>query len=112
MKTEWKEPWASALESGRFNQGRGRLNEQDRYCCLGVLCEITGIDYSGQAGYPPEKLPEVTGLSGDDIEIFVSLNDGCLTFLERTSIGGEPEGYEQGSGMSFAGIAKYIRERL
>ena len=32
--------WTRRLESGDYLQGRGKLQEQDRYCCLGVLCEI------------------------------------------------------------------------
>jgi hypothetical protein len=32
--------WTRRLESGDYLQGRGKLQEGDRYCCLGVLCEI------------------------------------------------------------------------
>jgi hypothetical protein len=39
-----KEQWIDALESGRYEMGRGALREEvngkDKYCCLGVLCEI------------------------------------------------------------------------
>jgi hypothetical protein len=39
------EKWLEALESGEFQQGRGRLRhgercQEDRYCCLGVACEV------------------------------------------------------------------------
>lgn len=33
--------WASALESGRYKQGREQLKDGDTYCCLGVLCKIS-----------------------------------------------------------------------
>jgi hypothetical protein len=39
-----KEQWLGALQSGRYEMGRGALREEvngkDKYCCLGVLCEI------------------------------------------------------------------------
>ena len=34
--------WAEALESGEYEQGFGRLWEDGRYCCLGVLESING----------------------------------------------------------------------
>lgn len=39
--------WVEALRSGEYEQGRTWLRENDRYCCLGVACELyrkhTGI---------------------------------------------------------------------
>lgn len=35
-----KEQWIQALQSGEYPQGEGALRTQDRYCCLGVLCDI------------------------------------------------------------------------
>jgi hypothetical protein len=43
MKKVTKEKWIRALRSGKFKQGKQRLRADDGgYCCLGVLCEITG----------------------------------------------------------------------
>lgn len=37
--------WVKALRSGKYKQGRRRLKSLDNsYCCLGVLCEIMGIE--------------------------------------------------------------------
>ena len=30
----------AALKSGDFKQGRGALREVDKFCCLGVACEV------------------------------------------------------------------------
>lgn len=58
--------WVAALRSGRFLQGRGRLRMPNgkHYCCLGVLCEISGVDLdevrlrpSVSAGGAPMPLP-------------------------------------------------------
>ena len=45
MKREIAEEWVRRLESGNYQQGKGRLRTQTfegdyRYCCLGILTEI------------------------------------------------------------------------
>ena len=32
--------WLAALRSGKYVQGKGRLREDDSFCCLGVLCDV------------------------------------------------------------------------
>jgi hypothetical protein len=32
--------WAQALESGKYKQGKYWLREADKYCCLGVACDV------------------------------------------------------------------------
>lgn len=43
MKREVAEQWVKALRSGKYEQGRGTLKLEKKYCCLGVLCEISGL---------------------------------------------------------------------
>jgi hypothetical protein len=40
MPADLKSKWTTALLSGEFAQGSGRLRRGDKLCCLGVLCEI------------------------------------------------------------------------
>jgi hypothetical protein len=40
MKTEIKEKWVNALRSGEYEQGQGVLRSSDKFCCLGVLCDL------------------------------------------------------------------------
>jgi hypothetical protein len=41
MNPEIKSLWVAALRSGKYKQGRGTLrNEQEQFCCLGVLCNL------------------------------------------------------------------------
>lgn len=40
MDPDVKEKWITALTSGEFKQGNGKLLNDGKYCCLGVLCEI------------------------------------------------------------------------
>jgi hypothetical protein len=35
-----KEKWLEALRSGKYKKGKDCLLNDDKYCCLGVLCEI------------------------------------------------------------------------
>jgi hypothetical protein len=40
LNTEIADKWIIALESGEYTQGVGALKENNKYCCLGVLCEL------------------------------------------------------------------------
>ncbi len=46
MKQKYKQPWIDALRSGKYKQGQYRLynEDQDTYCCLGVLCKINNLE--------------------------------------------------------------------
>lgn len=46
MDDDLKAKWVSALRSGEFLQGREHLHNEGAYCCLGVLCKISGADMS------------------------------------------------------------------
>lgn len=45
MNEDVKELWATALESGDYEQGTGHLRmkgvDYDTWCCLGVLCDLS-----------------------------------------------------------------------
>lgn len=50
MNAEWKAKWVAALNSGDYTQGYCRLsNDDNTFCCLGVLCDIVQKEY-------PDKL--------------------------------------------------------
>lgn len=40
MDPAFKDKWIKALRSGLYPQGNNALNENGKYCCLGVLAEI------------------------------------------------------------------------
>jgi hypothetical protein len=45
MDTKTKELWLAALRSGEYRQNTdGNLHKDGSYCCLGVLCKITGAE--------------------------------------------------------------------
>lgn len=43
MKKSVMKKWVKALRSGKYKQGRGRLNTANNFCCLGVLCDISKV---------------------------------------------------------------------
>lgn len=43
MDADIKKKWIEALRSGKYKQGIGFLNNNGKYCCLGVLCEAMGV---------------------------------------------------------------------
>jgi hypothetical protein len=51
---ELKQRWLDALRSGKYKQGKGALRTgKDHFCCLGVLCDISGAGEweSGKYGW-------------------------------------------------------------
>ena len=40
MDQNIKEQWVEALRSGEYEQGRYWLRYEDKFCCLGVLCDL------------------------------------------------------------------------
>lgn len=51
-----KEKWIAALKSGEYKQGTGCLRDaDDNYCCLGVLGDIAGLEWSEE---PDDKISE------------------------------------------------------
>lgn len=95
-----KKKWVGALRSGEYQQGRGRLNDNNAFCCLGVLCDLhvketggkwtrilsskNGFEYKGTlVGLPDEvlKWANLNDFRGgeviyqDDVLFFPALND-------------------------------------
>lgn len=108
MDAEVKTKWVEALRGGKFEQGRATLRDGDRFCCLGVLCEVAALgkwvegDYEGQHAYAygdvstmdvlPMALADQIGLGMTEQSKLWAMND-----MENKS---------------FAEIADYIEENL
>lgn len=101
MNPELKAKWIAALRSGDYKQGRGVLRSPDEsFCCLGVLCDISGMGQwirrsyyaDGTDGYAclPAAVSRVAALS---------ISEGRLAKMND-------------HGKSFADIADYIEANL
>ena len=66
QQKENREKWLVALRSGEYMQGPGRLRQDDKFCCLGVACEISGLGTWDKAGY--YRIKPMTGHGGVMVE--------------------------------------------
>ena len=106
MNAEMANRWCKALRSGEFVQGEGQLRTLDnKYCCLGVLCELDSRDtdtawelytgpnpfkpttteghqYLGAAYILPSSIAAKYGLNLDDLGNLSSMNDRGISFEE------------------------------
>lgn len=46
MNKRIKTKWLKALRSGEYQQGKDALREGDKFCCLGVLCDLHNKKYN------------------------------------------------------------------
>ena len=114
MNQEIKEKWLAALRSGKYKQGKYRLRTiDDEYCCLGVLCEVVGLEaqldrfnrykYEGESAFLPLSVKLVSEISGSgslhNPIYFNGTNRDCLMTLND-------------SGMTFEQIADVIEEQF
>lgn len=98
MNPDIKAKWLEALRSGKYQQGKSRLRADDRFCCIGVLCDVLNADawahssveigefywrdpqgYKVFAALLPEAL-ETTGLSSDQQDNLIDMNDNGESF--------------------------------
>ena len=82
--------WVSALRSGDYEQGRNNLRRGDKFCCLGVACEVAmikgmglsrrrtvcsdwyyGQDQGGSATVLPDVARDWFGFSRSDVYLVV-----------------------------------------
>jgi hypothetical protein len=112
--------WVKALESGEYEQNKGALRKGNRFCCLGVLCDLAvkakvinpptilisdyGDDFAyGNGGYTgalPDSVRRWAGLSESSgahrSTSLAALNDSGRTFKTIAKvIESEPEGLFQ-----------------
>ena len=60
LPKRFKDKWVKALRSKNYKQGKNYLYIQDKsgnfkYCCMGVLCEISGKEYKNSDVQSPLK---------------------------------------------------------
>lgn len=96
MNKAIKQKWVKALRSGRYTQGRGRLErivDGERHnCCLGVLCRVLRFPFSGCHGRLDDAIAARARLSEAAENKLIAMND------DRRD--------------SFAVIADYIEKEL
>lgn len=83
--------WINALRSKKYKQGKGYLKKDDKYCCLGILCDICpGIDFIGgnviekdgvrNSRFIPDAIEEEIGLHWTSAALLSDKNDAGTSF--------------------------------
>lgn len=96
MKKALAMKWVEALRSGKYKQGARYLKKNGRYCCLGVLCEITGFQSLSDKGLSDLGNPISSGLGDID-----SLHTSLAQLNDRD--------YTWGTNLNFDEIADIIQ---
>ena len=105
MNTITKKKWINALKSGKYEQGMSCLREGNSYCCLGVLCAITGNakNRNMRWGFPiPGIIGETLDDTSGDPRPFMGLSVKMQLRLAEMN----------DHGSSFEEIAKYISKNV
>lgn len=97
--------WLEALESGKYEQGTHYLKSNNKYCCLGIVCELAGLQHDGESCFIgqghwhtvhlPEYLTEQYGFFTNFGEVDGGADDSLVC--------------RNDTGSSFAEIAAFIR---
>ena len=120
MNTDIKAEWVAELRSGKFPQGARYLLADERYCCLGVLCEIA---LRHDVPLEVRKVRQSGALA--DVEVVTSF-DGLESALpsvvsqwaDVSEFGNAPAytndslAWRNDNGESFEQIADYIEENM
>ena len=108
MNPEDKERWVKALRSGKYKQGKGRLYDGRKYCCLGVLCRTEGLRSRDQEDYPGYRSFSFEGESMD--------TNLSFPFIRYLGITEDQANHcvtmNDADGKSFNQIADWIEENL
>ncbi len=108
MKQEIADKWITALLSGEFEQGRHLLHNDNKFCCLGVLCKLyadaTGIQgvkspdfdfvhYHNQTERLPIEVMKWSGMASavgvlgeDHLKSLAGMNDTGSTFVQLAEV--------------------------
>lgn len=98
--------WIEALQSGKYRQGKGFLHRKNRFCCLGVLCNI----YDNSRWEKVDNLKEHFLYDGTNEKEFLEYRirrKFGIPFSVMTRLM-----YMNDMGRDFEYIAKYIENNL
>ena len=101
MNKEWKQKWVEALRSGKYEQGQGTLKSNNKYCCLGVLYDISEEPWN-DGGFNSYTKENTSGHLGRGFSASVGLN-----FSQQYKLSSMND-----NGKTFSEIADYIEKEL
>ena len=115
MESKIKNKWLKALRSGKYKQGIDALKIDNRFCCLGVLCDIYAKEkkvawvesrdskgqFLGESNVLPMTVVDWAGVEKHDPRV-----KNVMGYTTRTLSG------LNDTGVSFKKIADIIEEQL
>jgi hypothetical protein len=109
MDAQLKAKWAEALRSDKYQQANGALvvgEQHKEFCCLGVLCDIQGTQWTGE-----EDRGELDGIQVRDVKRSY-LSDAALARFGLTEDQQIELAELNDNGSGFSRIADYIEANL
>lgn len=102
LPKRFKDKWIKALRSGKYTQGKYKLKTSgNKFCCLGVICEITGNPTNGY-----EIIEGVNNIKGKIPKILLSKENYTPKLI------GKLVKFNDDKDKSFNWIAYYIERYL
>lgn len=108
MKRSIARKWSKALESGEYKQGTGQLRKGDKFCALGVLCNLHAQEHPEIATKERVKSRYLGAVT--ELPLDVMLWAGMISCNGYISSGNSVVGMNDGLEMSFKEIAKVVRK--
>lgn len=105
LTDDQREKWCAALRSGDYKQGKYKLFDGEKYCCLGVFYEVVlegSWEYTDSCGWLADA-KDITGLGGRSSNIY-GLSSIAIKHLEALPVLNDVRE------LSFNEIADYIEE--
>ncbi len=85
MDQELKAKWVAALRGGEYKQGKFNLYTEGHFCCLGVLCVISGRTASELEGHSyPSDIGIDVGITNEVAQRLAGMNDGFSGDVVKT----------------------------
>lgn len=115
--------WLDALKSGEYKQGQKTLRDEDKFCCLGVACDLFAQAHRSDAKWiklEPHVWQFAIDPEDDDSKVSEYLNADVKQWVGLQSISGEPSissdsppnlsglAYLNDEGLTFKEIAEEI----
>ena len=108
MNPEIKSKWIESLRSDKYKQGKTFLKYNDRFCCLGVLCDIHARETNNQWTDLNEYMEKQATLP-EEVIVWAGLDDAIGSY------GYKSDSYlieDNDSGKSFKEIADIIEKQF
>ena len=100
MDPDIKTLWVEALRSGNYPKGREYLKKGGKFCCLGVLCEVAGLEQEtwadGEVKFAtahdwsstdlPQDFADEVGIDDYWCDYLMGENDYLATFGELADV--------------------------